>query len=616
MSVPQDNQSGATPGDSDGSVKWFVRKPDGSVYGPETAEVLLEWAAECRLVCGNEVSKDKKHWIAAEDLPHLQMHWVAESPDGRRYGPFNILATRELFEHEVLPEDAALKDLKTGATSTVAEQLKAHPGRRQDVLFEEPAEEEVPKPTSAKRKRSRRKKAKEETAPAGQDEALQKQIAELEKQRKALEKKTRQQQKLLKRQEDALDAERQDHAREQEALRAEIEQLREQPTATADAAPDEAANEAVEQLQQEVKGLGGELQKAQATAERLEGAIEAKEQERRALEDAADKREQELLVQLESAQADAAGLRLQLDEQLASTVSQAESTDRVAELEERLAADDSRLDEALARAKKAERALSNADSRHRSEKSDLENRFSRTKRQLGSVELALRQSRHRVSILSVMAATLLLLLFVFIILYVRSKDDLQELNAAAARSPVRNEGVVDSGDDTPGTSGGGSTTRAGEAEPDPARSAGRTPPAPSGYPRVNIPGIKTTFSGGRCTMVFDKPVFSSLATISSDADPLLSKVADQVRGYMPRFRLTVRGHTDNVPLRTSETYPDNEALGMARARAVTDLLERRHRLPKDSLHATSAGDRDPPFPNDTPENQRKNRTVVLILERK
>ena len=125
MSVTHDKLSETPPDDSGASVKWFVRKPDGSVYGPETAEVLREWAAECRLVCGNEVSKDKKHWIAAEDLPHLEMNWVAESPDGRRYGPFNILATRELFEHEVLPEDAVLTELKTGEKSTVAEQLKA-----------------------------------------------------------------------------------------------------------------------------------------------------------------------------------------------------------------------------------------------------------------------------------------------------------------------------------------------------------------------------------------------------------------------------------------------------------------------------------------------------------
>jgi flagellar motor protein MotB len=609
MSTTRDSSSKASPDDSGASVKWFVRKPDGSVYGPETAEVLREWAAECRLVCGNQVSKDKKHWIAAEDLPHLEMNWVAESPDGRRYGPFNILATRELFEHEVLPEDAVLKELKTGATSTVAEQLKAHPGRRQDVLFEEPPEADVPKPTSAKRKRSRRKKAEAETAPTAGAEALQQQVAELGTQRKALEKRVRQQQKLLKQQEDALDVVRRDHAEEQEALRKEIEQLREQAAAPAEGSSD------TEQLQEEVKSLAAELSKAQGAAEELGHTIEAKEQERRALEDAADNRERELLAQLESAQADATGLRMQLDEQIAAAAGQAEATGRVAELEERLATDDSRIDDAMARVKQAERTLSNAESRHRSEKADLENRFSRTKRQLGSVELALRQSRHRVSILSVMAATLLVLLFVFVMLYARSKRDVRKLSAVAARGPDRSGKVVDGGDGASEQAGGERTTGSGETDPAPAQDTSGTRAA-SGYPRVSVPGVKTTLAGGRCTMVFDKPVFSSLATISPDAGRILAKVADQVRDYMPRFNLTVRGHTDNVPLRSSQTYPDNAALGLARAKAVTALLQKRHGLPAGGLRAISAGDRTPPFPNDTPENRRKNRTVVLVLERK
>ena len=38
MSVSHDKLSETPPDDSGASVQWFVRKPDGSVYGPETAE--------------------------------------------------------------------------------------------------------------------------------------------------------------------------------------------------------------------------------------------------------------------------------------------------------------------------------------------------------------------------------------------------------------------------------------------------------------------------------------------------------------------------------------------------------------------------------------------------
>ena len=602
MSVSHDQLSDAVPGDSGASVKWYVRKPDGSVYGPETAAVLLEWAAESRIVSGNEVSRDKKHWIAAEDLPYLQMDWMAESPDGGRYGPFNVLATRELCEHEVLSEDAALKNIKTGEKSSVAEQLKSQPGRHQDVLFEESAQAEAPVEASSS-KRKRRKKPAEEGVPVAEAGALQQQVEELGTQRKQLEKKVRQQQKLLKQQEDALDVVRRDQAQEQEALRNEVEQLREQLDATGE----DPSGTAVEQLQEEVRSLTEALRKAQETTARVQGRIDGKEQERRALEDAADKREQELLEQLESLQAETAGLRLQIEEQAASVAGQAAATGRVAELEERVATADAQLNDSMARLNRAETSVSNAESRHRTEKTDLENRFSRTRRQLGSVEMALRQSRHRVSILSVMTATLVVLVFVFIVLYVRTKHNLGSLRERVASiTGVPAEEVVGGEDSDPG---------AGTPPGTPSRATGSRP-APSGYPRISVPGIRTTFSGKRCMMVFDKPVFSSLTTISPEAGGLLGKLSGQIRDYMPGFKLTVRGHTDNTPLRSSRLYPDNEALGLARAKAVVDVMQKRYKLPAGSLRAASAGDQAPPFPNDTAENRQKNRTVVLILERK
>ena len=120
MVEKKDAQNNADNGD-----KWYLQKQDGSEYGPETLATMSRWAAESRLVSGNKLSADRKQWTLVEDIPELNMSWLAELADGRRYGPFNIAATQDLVAHKVLPDNATLTHRQSGGTTTVSAYLDA-----------------------------------------------------------------------------------------------------------------------------------------------------------------------------------------------------------------------------------------------------------------------------------------------------------------------------------------------------------------------------------------------------------------------------------------------------------------------------------------------------------
>ena len=122
-----------------------------------------------------------------------------------------------------------------------------------------------------------------------------------------------------------------------------------------------------------------------------------------------------------------------------------------------------------------------------------------------------------------------------------------------------------------------------------------------------------TYGEISCTVVFNYGIFSALARLSPEGLADLRTVAAQLKGHMSRFTLIVEGHTDNVPLSSRSRYKSNFQLGTERAEAATEALTKRFGLPIDSVFPTSAGETDPPFPNNSTANRRRNRTVILKI---
>lgn len=152
------------------------------------------------------------------------------------------------------------------------------------------------------------------------------------------------------------------------------------------------------------------------------------------------------------------------------------------------------------------------------------------------------------------------------------------------------------------------------ADSDPASqpSVEAEPARPRPLPGIAMAGLQARPDGDGLFIVFDQGLFSRHASLSDDARTLLKQLAVRLRPALTDRRLEITGHTDPSPVR-SDRFADNQSLGYARARMVSNYLASEGALPPDALAVFSAGDTRPPYSNATPELRRKNRTVTLRL---
>ncbi|EFL49525.1 OmpA/MotB domain protein [Solidesulfovibrio fructosivorans JJ]] len=105
------------------------------------------------------------------------------------------------------------------------------------------------------------------------------------------------------------------------------------------------------------------------------------------------------------------------------------------------------------------------------------------------------------------------------------------------------------------------------------------------------------------------------AEIKPAALPLLRDIAATLSGTP--YKVTVEGHTDNLPIE-SWLYPSNWELSSARASRVARFLIDGG-VPRNHLRVEGLADTQPVAPNDDeagrpiPENQAKNRRVVILV---
>jgi len=103
---------------------------------------------------------------------------------------------------------------------------------------------------------------------------------------------------------------------------------------------------------------------------------------------------------------------------------------------------------------------------------------------------------------------------------------------------------------------------------------------------------------------------------SADVDPagkeLLAKVAEELK--QSKYEIVVIGHTDNQKIGSSlaKRFPDNWALGAARARSIVNVLEAGGVEPA-RLLVVSAGENRPRADNSTPDGRGQNRRIEVRL---
>jgi len=103
---------------------WYLRKPNGKEFGPESIETLINWSEQSRILAGSEISQDKKNWQLVENVVDLNICYIAILPDKTVYGPFNIRATHDLITHNVFTKDTTIVNKRTGEEIVAADFLK------------------------------------------------------------------------------------------------------------------------------------------------------------------------------------------------------------------------------------------------------------------------------------------------------------------------------------------------------------------------------------------------------------------------------------------------------------------------------------------------------------
>lgn len=113
----------------------------------------------------------------------------------------------------------------------------------------------------------------------------------------------------------------------------------------------------------------------------------------------------------------------------------------------------------------------------------------------------------------------------------------------------------------------------------------------------------------------DKLLFKSgSADVESKGKLALEKLSN-VLNKNPDVAIAIEGHTDNVPIKTSQ-YADNWDLSAARATNVVRLLTTSYKMDPRRLTASGRGEFFPVADNTTTEGKAKNRRTEIVLSPK
>lgn len=95
--------------------------------------------------------------------------------------------------------------------------------------------------------------------------------------------------------------------------------------------------------------------------------------------------------------------------------------------------------------------------------------------------------------------------------------------------------------------------------------------------------------------------------------PILDKLGSLFRSL--DTKVSIEGHTDNLPLQTGSLYKDNWGLSQARSVSVVRYLLSTPGMNDNMFVSSAYADTMPVAPNDTEENRAKNRRVEIVVLR-
>ena len=104
---------------------------------------------------------------------------------------------------------------------------------------------------------------------------------------------------------------------------------------------------------------------------------------------------------------------------------------------------------------------------------------------------------------------------------------------------------------------------------------------------------------------------SGTADLTSQAQEIIQRIS--FNALTSSSKLTVTGHTDNVPI-SGGIYRDNWDLAAARAASVVQAVQNTGMVSASNLQAVSKGENDPVATNDTAAGRERNRRIEIEID--
>lgn len=153
------------------------------------------------------------------------------------------------------------------------------------------------------------------------------------------------------------------------------------------------------------------------------------------------------------------------------------------------------------------------------------------------------------------------------------------------------------------------------AKGSPAGAAGPAASVSLQQEQLKIAGVSLRAEQNALLAVFDAGLFSRGTVLTASGAALLTELGRALEAQQAKFLVEITGCTDNSAMPPGGRYRDNAALGMARAVTVAEHLRKTTRLPERLLLVRAGSAADAPYPNDSPANRARNRTVTIRIAR-
>ena len=133
---------------------------------------------------------------------------------------------------------------------------------------------------------------------------------------------------------------------------------------------------------------------------------------------------------------------------------------------------------------------------------------------------------------------------------------------------------------------------------------------------IKSPQLVVKKNADQLVITFTSGLYSKGTKFTPEAETVLANLSSQLEQQAKNIVIRVTGFSDSKLMPANSRYIDNAAIGMARALKVVAYMRKTSTLPGDIFTVDGQGEKGAPYPNNSPKNRLRNRTVVIKISNK